>query len=587
MRNNTSNNNTNTQNHNNKQPSTNQHRSRVNRQKKSTADSPMRVIPLGGLKEVGKNMYAYEYEDEIIVVDTGSIFPDEELLGVDIVIPDITYLEKNHDKVKGFVYTHGHEDHIGAAPYVIPKFNAPLYGTPFTLALLKQKFKEHGIKKAKLIEKKAGMKFKIGKFKVEMIHVNHSIPDAVAIVISTPSGTVVHTGDFKVDYNPIGTDIIDLARFGALGTEGVDLLLSDSTNVERPGSTMSESQVGATFDEIFRDSDSRIIVASFASNVMRVQQVINAARLNGRKVAFTGRSMIRVSELAMDMGYLRVPSEDIIDISEINRYPDNEVVIVTTGSQGEPMAALTRMADKNHSHVEMREGDMVILSSSPIPGNEKSVKSVINKLFEMGVEVVYDRLADVHVSGHACREELKLMLALVKPTFFLPMHGEYSMLKHHADIAVRMGMSPKNVVLMENGSVLELMNGKMNLAEPVQSGKVLIDGSLVGDVGTAVLRDRKQLSEDGLMLVILRMDSETGALVKEPDIISRGFVYVRDSSEIIDGARQMISKTLGDMKSTTKSDWSQVKNTTRNNLSRYIYNETKRKPMILIFILEV
>lgn len=587
MRNNNSNNNTNTQNHNNKQPSTNQHRSRVNRQKKSTADSPMRVIPLGGLKEVGKNMYAYEYEDEIIVVDTGSIFPDEELLGVDIVIPDITYLEKNHDKVKGFVYTHGHEDHIGAAPYVIPKFNAPLYGTPFTLALLKQKFKEHGIKKAKLIEKKAGMKFKIGKFKVEMIHVNHSIPDAVAIVISTPSGTVVHTGDFKVDYNPIGTDIIDLARFGALGTEGVDLLLSDSTNVERPGSTMSESQVGATFDEIFRDSDSRIIVASFASNVMRVQQVINAARLNGRKVAFTGRSMIRVSELAMDMGYLRVPSEDIIDISEINRYPDNEVVIVTTGSQGEPMAALTRMADKNHSHVEMREGDMVILSSSPIPGNEKSVKSVINKLFEMGVEVVYDRLADVHVSGHACREELKLMLALVKPTFFLPMHGEYSMLKHHADIAVRMGMSPKNVVLMENGSVLELMNGKMNLAEPVQSGKVLIDGSLVGDVGTAVLRDRKQLSEDGLMLVILRMDSETGALVKEPDIISRGFVYVRDSSEIIDGARHMISKTLGDMKSTTKSDWSQVKNTTRNNLSRYIYNETKRKPMILIFILEV
>lgn len=557
------------------------------RKKKNSGSSPLRVIPLGGLKEIGKNMYAYEYEDEILVVDTGSIFPDEELLGVDIVIPDITYLEKNYEKVKGIVYTHGHEDHIGAAPYVVPKFNAPCYGTPFTLALLQQKFKEHGIKKAKLIEKHAGMKFKVGKFRVEFIHVNHSIPDAVAVVISTPAATVVHTGDFKVDYNPVGTDIIDLARFGALGTEGVDLLLSDSTNVERPGSTLSESQVGVTFDEIFRNTDARIIIASFASNVMRIQQIINAARLNGRKVAFTGRSMMRVSELAMDMGYLRVPPEDIIDISEINRYPDNEVVVVTTGSQGEPMAALTRMADNNHSHVAMREGDMVILSSSPIPGNERSVKSVINKLFEMGVEVVYDRLADVHVSGHACREELKLMLALVKPTFFLPMHGEYSMLKHHADIAIRMGMSEKNVALMENGSVLELLNGKMTMAEPVQAGKVLIDGSLVGDVGTAVLRDRKQLSEDGLMLVILRMDSETGALVKEPDIISRGFVYVRDSSEIIDGAKKMISDTLGEMKTATKSDWSQVKNTTRNNLSRYIFSETKRKPMILIFILEV
>ena len=555
--------------------------------KKTKKHSTLRVIPLGGLKEVGKNMTAYEYQDEIIVVDTGSMFPDEELLGVDIVIPDTTYLTDNFDKVKAFVYTHGHEDHIGAAPYVVKNFSAPLYGTPFTLGLLKNKFQEHGLKNLKLIEKKAGDRFKVGKFEIEMIHVNHSIPDAVSLLIKTPAATVLQTGDFKVEYTPVMNDIIDLARLGSLGQEGVDLLLSDSTNVERPGSTMSESNVGATFEELFRKTDSRIIVASFASNVMRIQQVINAARNNQRKIAFAGRSMHNVTDLAIKLDYLRIPPEDIIDINQVNRYPDNEVVIMTTGSQGEPMAALTRMADGNHAHVEMKPGDVVIFSSSPIPGNEKSVKGVINKLFEIGVDVIYEQLADVHVSGHACREELKLILALVKPKYFLPVHGEYSMLKHHADLAVQMGLSPNNVVIVENGDVLELGDGKLNLGETVTSGKVLIDGSLVGDVGTAVLRDRKQLSEDGLIMVILRMDSSNGKLLKDPDIISRGFVYMRENTELIEEAKTLISNTVNNLKSTTRKDWQQVKHVTRGELSKFVYKKTKRSPMILSFILEV
>lgn len=555
--------------------------------KRTKKQSALRVIPLGGLKEVGKNMTAYEYQDEIIVVDTGSMFPDEELLGVDIVIPDTTYLEQNFDKVKAFVYTHGHEDHIGAAPYVIKNFNAPLYGTPFTLALIKNKFNEHGLKNVKFIEKKAGDKFKIGKFELEMIHVNHSIPDTVSLLIKTPAATVLQTGDFKVDYTPVMNDIIDLARLGSLGQEGVDLLLSDSTNVERAGSTMSESTVGATFEELFRKTDSRIIVASFASNVMRIQQVINAARNNQRKVAFAGRSMNTVTDLAIKLDYLRIPPEDIIDINQVNRYPDNEIVIMTTGSQGEPMAALTRMADGNHAHVEMKPGDVVIFSSSPIPGNEKSVKSVINKLFEIGVDVIYEQLADVHVSGHACREELKLMLALVKPKYFLPVHGEYSMLKHHADLAVQMGMSPNNVIIMENGDVIELNKGRLHQPESVTAGKVLIDGSLVGDVGTAVLRDRKQLSEDGLIMVILRMDSSNGKLLKEPDIISRGFVYMRENTELIEEAKTLITNTVNNLKPATKKDWQQVKHVTRGELSKFVFRKTKRSPMILSFILEV
>jgi ribonuclease J len=546
----------------------------------------MRIIPLGGLKEIGKNMTVYEYNEEIILVDAGSEFPDDELLGVDVVIPDTAYLEENAHKIKAIIYTHGHEDHIGATPYILRKFQVTLYGTPFTLGLIERRLKEHNIK-AKMITKKAGDVFTVGAFTIEFIHVNHSIPDAVAVLIRTEQGSVLQTGDFKVDFSPVNTPIIDLARLGAIGNEGLDLLLSDSTNVMHSGYTLSEGSVGATFNELFRGSDSRIIIASFASNVSRIQLAANAARLHQRKVAFTGRSMNNVVRIAMDLGYLKIPPEDIIDINEVNQYPDNEIVIMTTGSQGEPMSALTRMADNTHAQVQMKSGDMVILSSSPIPGNEKSVISVINKLFELGVEVIYHELADVHASGHAKREELRLMLALLKPRNFLPVHGEYAMLRHHADLALQMGVSPKNVFLIENGVPLEMMEGKVEVGKPVPSGRILIDGSLIGDVGTAVLRDRKQLSEDGLLMLILRMDKDNRQLLKEPDIISRGFVYMKESTELIDEAKNLMTKTVTDMKPATKSDWSQIKQQTRNQLSRFFYEKTKRRPMILVFILEV
>lgn len=548
---------------------------------------PLKIIPLGGLKEIGKNMTAYEYGDDIIVVDAGIKFPEEDLLGVDVVIPDVTYLENNAKKIRGIVFTHGHEDHIGAAPFLLDKFSVPLYATPFTLELLKGKTKEHGNKNVQFVKKEAGDIFTIGAFTIEMIHVNHSIPDAVALCISTPVAKVLQTGDFKVDYTPVGCPAIDLARLGALGSEGIDLLLSDSTNVEREGYTMSESIIGNSFDELFRESNSRILVASFASNVQRIQQVCNAARMNQRKVAFTGRSMHNITRIAMELGYLNIPKEDIIDASEINQYPDNEVVIMTTGSQGEPMAALTRMADNTHAQIQIKEGDMVILSSSPIPGNERSVTSVINKLFEMGVKVIYQELYDVHVSGHARREELKLMLAMIKPKFFMPVHGEYSMLKHHADLAISMGMNPSDVIIAENGTCLELHQGKLERGESVPAGRVLIDGAILGDVGTAVLRDRKLLSEDGLLMVLLTVDSDNGKLLREPDIISRGFIYMKESTELIDEAKRNIIREIESMSAATRSDWSQIKNRTRKNLSRFFFNRTKRRPMILVFILEV
>ena len=560
--------------------------SRTRTSRRRPPRKPMRIIPLGGLKEIGKNMTVYEYNEEIILVDAGSEFPDDELLGVDVVIPDTAYLEENAHKIKAIIYTHGHEDHIGATPYILRKFQVTLYGTPFTLGLIERRLKEHNIK-AKMITKKAGDVFTVGAFTIEFIHVNHSIPDAVAVLIRTEQGSVLQTGDFKVDFSPVNTPIIDLARLGAIGNEGLDLLLSDSTNVMHSGYTLSEGSVGATFNELFRGSDSRIIIASFASNVSRIQLAANAARLHQRKVAFTGRSMNNVVRIAMDLGYLKIPPEDIIDINEVNQYPDNEIVIMTTGSQGEPMSALTRMADNTHAQVQMKSGDMVILSSSPIPGNEKSVISVINKLFELGVEVIYHELADVHASGHAKREELRLMLALLKPRNFLPVHGEYAMLRHHADLALQMGVSPKNVFLIENGVPLEMMEGKVEVGKPVPSGRILIDGSLIGDVGTAVLRDRKQLSEDGLLMLILRMDKDNRQLLKEPDIISRGFVYMKESTELIDEAKNLMTKTVTDMKPATKSDWSQIKQQTRNQLSRFFYEKTKRRPMILVFILEV
>ncbi|NLY72311.1 MAG: ribonuclease J [Tissierellia bacterium] len=554
---------------------------------KRPAKHTLRVIPLGGLKEIGKNMTVFEYGNDIVIVDAGIMFPEEDLLGVDVVIPDLSYIENNAKKIRGIIFTHGHEDHIGAVPYLMDKISAPLYVTPFTKGLLNHKLKEAGKTKVNFQEKKAGDVFEIGPFTIEMIHVNHSIPDAVALFIKTPSAKVLMTGDFKVDFTPVGCPAIDLARFGALGNEGIDLLLSDSTNVERDGYTMSEATVGSTFDKLFRESQSRIFVASFASNVQRIQQVVNAARLNQRMVAFTGRSMNTITKIAMELGYLNIPKEDIIDIADINKYPDNEVTIMTTGSQGEPMAALTRMADNTHAQLQLKEGDMVILSSSPIPGNEKSVSNVINRLFEMGVKVIYQELYDVHVSGHARREELKLMLALTKPKYFMPVHGEYSMLKHHSDLAVDMGMSPDNVILSENGDVIELRDGQIKLGQKVQAGRILIDGAIVGDVGTAVLRDRKQLSEDGLLMVLLTLDSDNGKLIREPDIISRGFIYMKESTGLIDEAKAMITKELNSMPRATRSDWSQIKNTTRKDLSRFFFNKTKRRPMILVFILEV
>lgn len=557
------------------------------RSNKKKAGLTLKVIPLGGLKEIGKNMTVYEYGEDILIVDAGIMFPEEDLLGVDVVIPDLTYLENNAKKIRGVVFTHGHEDHIGAVPYLLDKFSVPLYATPFTKELIKHKLKEHGTDNVILHEKKAGDVFDIGPFTIEMIHVNHSIPDSVALFIKTPAGRVIQTGDFKVDFTPVGCPTIDLARFGTLGNEGVDLLLSDSTNVERAGYTMSESTVGTNFDELFRESSSRIFVASFASNVQRIQQVCNAARLNQRKVAFTGRSMHTITKIAMELGYLNIPKEDIIDIADIHRYPDNEITIMTTGSQGEPMAALTRMADNTHSQIQIKKGDMVILSSSPIPGNERSVTNVINRLFEMGVKVIYQELYDVHVSGHARREELKLMLAMTKPRYFMPVHGEYSMLKHHSDLAVNMGMKPDNVILAENGAIIELQDGKVKLGQSVPAGRILIDGAIVGDVGTAVLRDRKQLSEDGLLMVLLTIDSDNGKLLREPDIISRGFIYMKEATGLIEEAKSVVTREIGSMSSVTRSDWSQIKNSTRKNLSRFFFNRTKRRPMILVFILEV
>ncbi len=555
--------------------------------KKKKINHSLKVIPLGGLKEIGKNMTVFEYGDDIIIVDAGIMFPEEDLLGVDVVIPDLSYLENNAKKIRGAVFTHGHEDHIGAVPYLLDKLSLPLYVTPFTKGLIQHKIKEHGKPNVILHEKKAGDVFDIGPFNVEMIHVNHSIPDSVSLLIKTPAAKVLITGDFKVDFTPVGCPAIDLARFGALGNEGIDLLLSDSTNVEREGYTMSESTVGSNFDKLFRGADSRIFVASFASNVQRIQQVCNAARLNNRKVAFTGRSMHTITKIAMDLGYLNIPKEDIIDIADVNKYPDNEIAIMSTGSQGEPMAALTRMADNTHSQIQIKKGDMVILSSSPIPGNERSVSNVINRLFEMGVKVIYQELYDVHVSGHARREELKLMLALTKPRYFMPVHGEYSMLKHHADLAINMGMSPKDVILAENGHVIELNGGRLKTGQKVPAGRILIDGAIVGDVGTAVLRDRKQLSEDGLLMVLLTIDSDNGKLIREPDIISRGFIYMKESTDLIDEAKAVVTSEIGSMSSATRSDWSQIKNSTRKNLSRFFYNKTKRRPMILVFILEV
>lgn len=548
----------------------------------------LKVIPLGGLQEIGKNITVFEYGEDIIVVDCGLSFPEDEMLGIDLVIPDVTYLVKNKEKVRGIILTHGHEDHIGALPYVLKELNVPVYGTKLTLGLLEYKLEEHGMLSDVTLETvQQGQTIELGVFKVEFIRSTHSIADSVALAITTPVGIVVHTSDFKIDYTPIEGEPMDLARLAELGRKGVLLLLCDSTNVERPGYTMSERTVGDTFEEIFMNAKSRILVATFASNVHRIQQVINAAVKFGRKVAICGRSMINVVKVAMELGYMTVPEGIIVDIDHIDKVSPDKLVIITTGSQGEPMSALSRMAASEHKKVEIVGGDLVIISANPIPGNEKLISRVINELFKKGADVIYEALADIHVSGHACQEELKLIHSLVKPKFFLPAHGEYRHLKQHANLAQQLGMKSENTFIMDIGKVLELTSDSAKINGNVTSGRVLVDGLGVGDVGNIVLRDRKHLSQDGLIVVVITIEKESGNVIAGPDIISRGFVYVRESEDLMEQVREVTKLGLQKCEDKKKNDWSAKKGIIKDTLRDYLYEKTKRKPMILPIIMEI
>lgn len=550
--------------------------------------SKLRIIPLGGLDEIGKNMTAFEYGNEMILVDCGMAFPDEDMPGVDMVINDISYVEKNKAKLKGIFLTHGHEDHIGGLPYFLKSINVPVYGTRLTIALVEHKLKEHNLlSKVKVVNVRAGNAVTIGKnFSIEFIRTNHSIADSVALAITTPQGTVIHMGDFKIDSTPIVGEMIDLTRLGELGKQGVLALMSDSTNVERSGYAMSERSVGEKFDSIFKDCKKRIIVATFASNVHRVQQIINAAAANGRKVAVSGRSMENIVEISIMLGYMKVPQGVLINIDNINKYNPEQIVIITTGSQGEPMSALTRMAFSDHRKVEITKNDLIIISATPIPGNEKTVANVINELFKIGAEVIYKSLAEVHVSGHACAEELKMILALVKPKFFIPVHGEHRHLELHKRLAENMGMSSDDIFVMTNGMVLEIDEEGAKIDSVVPSGKILVDGLGVGDVGNIVLRDRKLLAQDGLIIVVATLNS-AGQVVSGPDIISRGFVYVREAEDIIDHVREVARDCLIRCSRNRISDWNTCKNLMKTNVSRYIYEKTNRSPMILPILMEV
>ena len=547
----------------------------------------LRIIPLGGLGEIGKNMTVYEYDNDIIVVDLGSIFPSDDMPGVDLVIPDTTYLEKNASRLRGYFITHGHEDHIGASPYILPQIPAPVYGTRLTLALIEHKLKEHRVNNIQMNVIRPGDVVEAGAFRVEFIHVSHSITGAVALAIHTPVGTVVHTGDFKIDYTPIDDHKIDLGRFAELGNQGVLAMLADSTNIERPGYTMSERKVGETFVKYFQQADGRIIIAMFASNIHRIQQVVDAAVRFNCKVCMIGRSMVNVSKVAMQLGELTIPEGRLISADDLDRYDDNEIVVITTGSQGETMSGLARMAFAEHKKLTIRNTDMVIISATPIPGNEKSVSRVINQLYRTGANVIYEALAEVHVSGHACQEELKLIHTLVHPQFFIPVHGEYRHLYHHANLAKTLGMDDEHVHISQNGEVIELTGSAMDVAGTVPSGEVLIDGLGIGDVGNVVLRDRKHLSQDGLLIVVLAVDHETGAVVSGPDIISRGFVYVRESDDLFEGARAAVSQALKAYPTIVSGDWNSVKSSIREALQRYVYSTLKRSPMILPIISEI
>ena len=552
---------------------------------KANNESKLRIIPLGGLEQIGMNITAFEYEDSIVVVDCGIAFPDDDMLGIDLVIPDITYLRDNIDKVKGFVITHGHEDHIGALPYVLKEVNVPVYATKLTVGLIENKLKEHNLlrtTKRKTI--KHGQSINLGRFRIEFIKTNHSIQDASALAIYSPAGTIIHTGDFKVDYTPVFGDAIDLQRFAEIGKKGVLALMCDSTNAERKGFTMSERTVGKTFDNIFSDhTNSRLIIATFASNVDRVQQIINSAYKFGRKVVVEGRSMVNVITTAAELGYLNIPDKTLIDLDQMKNYPDEQMVLVTTGSQGESMAALSRMAANIHKKVSIKPGDTIVFSSNPIPGNEKAVSKVINELSAKGADVIFQ---DVHVSGHACQEEIKLIYSLVKPKYAIPVHGEYRHLKAQSKLALELGIPKENIFILRSGEVLELNQEGAQQNGKVQTGAIMVDGLGVGDVGNIVLRDRQHLSEDGIIIVVLTLERRGNQLLSGPDIVSRGFVYVRESEDLMGEARVVVEDALDECLSHKVSDWGKIKNVIKDSLGGFVWKRTQRRPMILPIIME-
>ena len=547
----------------------------------------VRIIPLGGVDEIGKNMTAIEYEDDILVVDCGSIFPKEDMLGIDLVIPDASYLEANKSRVRGYVFTHGHEDHIGATPYILQQVPAPIWGTRLTLALIDLKLREHrvnGIQTNTIVPRE---EVKIGQFSVKFIKVSHSIPGSCALIITCPAGVIVHSGDFKIDFTPVDGEITDLSSLAMAGDAGVLALLCESTNIERPGYTMSERKIGETFVNQFRNAQGRVIVAMFASNINRLQQVIDSGIRFGRKVCFVGRSMISVSRVAMQLGELVIPEGYFLEVDDLDSYRDDELLILTTGSQGEPMSGLTRMAFSEHRKLQIKPSDKVIISATPIPGNEKFVSRVINQLYRCGAEVIYEAMAEVHVSGHACQEEIKLMHALTRPKYFIPVHGEYRMLWQHAELAESMGMDRQNIILPAAGQVIEMSQDSLAIAGTVPTGEVLVDGLGIGDVGNVVLRDRKHLSQDGLIIVAMAFDRTNGVLVSGPDVISRGFVYVRENEDIIESTREVVRSIIASYGRIEGSDWPSIKNRIKDELHRYIYEKIKRNPMILPIIVDL
>ena len=548
----------------------------------------VKVIPLGGVNEIGKNLTAIEYKNDIVVIDCGLKFPDEDMFGIDLVIPDITYLIKNKEKVSGIFLTHGHEDHIGALPYVLKQLNVPVYGTKLTLGIVETKLKEHGLlSSTELVRVKPRDVIRLNSVSVEFIKTNHSIADSVAIAVHTPLGVVLHTGDFKVDYTPIDGEPMDFARFAELGKKGVLAMMADSTNVEKSGYTNSEKIVGESLTRIFGKTKGRIIIATFASNIHRIQQIIDAASVYGRKVAVSGRSMENIMNVAIELGYIEVDKDALVSIDQINKYNNDQVVIITTGSQGEPMSALSRMAASEHRKVNIVEGDTIIISATPIPGNEKLVSKVINQLFKKGAEVIYGSQENIHVSGHACQEELKLMQTLVRPKHFIPVHGEYRHLQQHGELAIKLGLDSKNVVIPDVGDIIEVTRSGIKKNGSVISGQVFVDGLGVGDVGNIVLRDRKHLSQDGILTVVVTLSKENKTIVAGPDIISRGFVYVRESESLMDEARDIVRNILFDCEEKNISDWATLKSNVRDELRSYLYEKTKRKPMILPIIMEI